>query len=118
MEDLEDSSIKTGGLNRSWRVQEEEKKRLRIKRTRDRTMATLTEIAQNILDSARVLDEYTKSQGLDPTSFTEHTLPTLPRDLEAVRRKLVDSTTELKALAQGPIGQLYDVLFTVCLQIV
>ena len=81
-------------------------------------MPTLTEIAQNILESARALDEYTASQGLDhPTSFTQHTLPTLSGDLEAVRKKLVDSTTELKALVQGPIGQLYDVLFAVCVQI-
>ncbi|RAO64731.1 uncharacterized protein BHQ10_000743 [Talaromyces amestolkiae] len=74
-------------------------------------MATLTEIAQNILESARALDEYTASQGLEPTSFTQHNLPTLSGDLEVVRKKLVDSTTELKALVQGPIGQLYDVLF-------
>lgn len=80
-------------------------------------MATLTEIAQNILESARALDEYTASQGLEPTSFTKHTLPTLSGDLEVVRKKLVDSTTELKALVQGPIGQLYDVLFAVCVQI-
>lgn len=80
-------------------------------------MPTLTEIAQNILESARALDEYTASQGLDPTSFTQHTLPTLSGDLEVVRKKIVDSTTELKGLVQGPIGQLYDVLFEVCVQI-
>ncbi|KAL2799532.1 S-adenosyl-L-methionine-dependent methyltransferase [Aspergillus keveii] len=74
-------------------------------------MPTLTELAQNILDSARALDEYTASQGLEPTSVTHHTLPTLSGDLEEARKKLVDSATELKALVQGPIGQLYDVLF-------
>jgi hypothetical protein len=76
-------------------------------------MPTLTELAQNILDSARALDEYTASQGLEPTSVTHHTLPTLSGDLEVARKKLVDSATELKALVQGPIGQLYDVLFAV-----
>jgi hypothetical protein len=76
-------------------------------------MPTLTELAQNILDSARALDEYTASQGLEPTSVTQHTLPTLSGDLEVARKKLVDSATELKALVQGPIGQLYDVLFAV-----
>ncbi|KAL4961545.1 S-adenosyl-L-methionine-dependent methyltransferase [Aspergillus stella-maris] len=74
-------------------------------------MPTLTEIAETILESARALDEYTESQGLPPTSFTQHTLPTISGDLEVVRKKLVDSTTELKGLVQGPIGQLYDVLF-------
>ncbi|CEN59742.1 hypothetical protein ASPCAL02186 [Aspergillus calidoustus] len=74
-------------------------------------MPTLTELAQKILDSARALDEYTASQGLEPTSLTQHTLPTLSGDLEVARKKLVDSATELKALVQGPIGQLYDVLF-------
>ncbi|KAL2844377.1 S-adenosyl-L-methionine-dependent methyltransferase [Aspergillus pseudoustus] len=74
-------------------------------------MPTLTEIAQSILDSARALDEYTAAQGLPPTSFTQHTLPTLSGEIETVRKNLVDSTTELKALVQGPIGQLYDVLF-------
>jgi hypothetical protein len=76
-------------------------------------MSTLTKIAENILESARVLDAYTESRGLPPTSFTDHTLPDLPRDLEAVRRQLVDSTLELKGLAQGPVGQLFDVSFTV-----
>ena len=80
-------------------------------------MPTLTEIAQSILESARALDEYTASQGLAPTSFSQHTLPTFSGDLEEVRKKLVDSTTELKALVQGPISQLYDVLFAVCVQI-
>ncbi|KAL4792588.1 O-methyltransferase-domain-containing protein [Aspergillus venezuelensis] len=74
-------------------------------------MPTLTEIAETILESARALDKYTESQGLPPTSFTQHTLPTISGDLEVVRKKLVDSTTELKGLVQGPIGQLYDVLF-------
>jgi hypothetical protein len=74
-------------------------------------MPTLTEIAQTILESARTLDEYTESQGLDPTSFSQNTV------LEAARKKLVDSTTELKSLVQGPIGQLYDVLFAVCVNI-
>jgi hypothetical protein len=77
-------------------------------------MPTLTEIAQNLLESAKALDAYTESQGLDPTSFTQQSLPTLSGDIEEVRKKLVDQTTELKALVQGPIGQLYDVLFAVC----
>ncbi|KAJ0414364.1 putative O-methyltransferase [Aspergillus carlsbadensis] len=74
-------------------------------------MATLTEIAEGILESARALDAYTSAQGLAPTSLTQHTLPTLAGDMEKTRKKLVDSTTELKSLVQGPIGQLYDVLF-------
>ncbi|KAL3455582.1 S-adenosyl-L-methionine-dependent methyltransferase [Aspergillus heterothallicus] len=74
-------------------------------------MATLTEIAEKILESARALDAYTEAQGLPPTSFTQHTLPTLSGEIEKTRKNLVDSTTELKALVQGPIGQLYDVLF-------
>ena len=95
----------------------EYKKKELIIRKHDGGEIKVREIAQNILESARALDEYTASQGLDTTSFTQHTLPTLSGDLEVVRKKIVDSTTELKALVQGPIGQLYDVLFEVRMEI-
>lgn len=74
---------------------------------------TLTEIAERILANAKRLDEYTSSSGLGYSTFEKDTLGGLPSDLEECRKQLVDNTWELKALAQGPVGQLMDVLFTV-----
>lgn len=76
-------------------------------------MPSLSEIAEQILLNSRRLDEHVLASGLPKTSFENDTLGDLPADLEECRKQLVDSTWELKALAQGPMGQLMDVLFTV-----
>ena len=76
-------------------------------------MPTFTELAVNILVSAKALDDYTASKGLSPSSFQQYNLGGLPTDLENHRKALVDSTQTLKQLAVGPIGQFYEILFNV-----
>jgi hypothetical protein len=76
-------------------------------------MPTLTQLAENILANAKRLDEHTASRGLEATSLLQNTLVDLPDEVETFRKQLVDSTQELKALGQGPIGHLLDILFTV-----
>ena len=76
-------------------------------------MASLTELAENILAHAKRLDAFTTSKGLPSSSFDRHTLSGLPNDLEECRKGLVDACQSLKQLGNGPIGQYYEVLFNV-----
>jgi len=76
-------------------------------------MPSLTEIAEGILADAKRIDAYTASKGLPDASFEKDTLSELPTDLEDCRKSLVDSAHELKQLAQGPVGILLELLFTV-----
>lgn len=78
-------------------------------------MASLTEIAENILAQAKRLDAFTTSKGLPSSSFDLHTLFDLPDDLEECRKDLVDACQSLKQLGNGPVGQFYEVLFNVSL---
>lgn len=76
-------------------------------------MPSLTKIAEGILADAKRIDAYTASKGLPDASFETETLIDLPDDLEDCRKSLVNSTQELKQLAQGPVGLLLELLFTV-----
>lgn len=76
-------------------------------------MASLTEIAEGILADAKRLDEYTKSKGLNYSTFENDTLSNLPDEYENTRKSLVDSTQKLKQLAHGPVGLLLETLFLV-----
>ena len=76
-------------------------------------MASLTEIAENILAQAKRLDAFTTTKGLPSSSFDLHTLFDLPDDLEECRKDLVDACQSLKQLGNGPVGQFYEVLFNV-----
>lgn len=76
-------------------------------------MSTLTEIAEGILANAKRLDAFTSSQGLPSPSFECDTLQNLPPDLEQTRNDLVNSTQKLKRLALGPVGVVYEILFSV-----
>ena len=76
-------------------------------------MASLTELAERILDRAKRLDAYTTSKGLPPSSFDRHTLFNLPNEVEEHRRDLVDACQDLKQIGNGPVGQFYEVLFNV-----
>lgn len=77
------------------------------------TMSTLTEIAEGILADAKALDALTASKNLASSSFETYTLANLPKDGEDLRKALVDSTQELRQLAVGPIGQIFEILFSV-----
>ena len=74
---------------------------------------SMTEIAEVILANAKALDALTASKNLPSSSFDTYTLANLPKDAEDLRKALVDSTQELRQLAVGPIGQIFEILFSV-----
>ena len=76
-------------------------------------MASLSEIARDILADAKRLDEYTTSKGLGYSTFEKDSLSNLPSDLEDCRKSLVGLTQQLKQLAHGPVGLLLETLFLV-----
>ena len=78
-------------------------------------MATLTALAEEALQQARLLDAYVLAQGRPLTSFDEDTLTKLPPDLVEAREALVNSTHTLKRLAIGPVGVLTEIMWAVCL---
>ncbi|KAI9036835.1 putative O-methyltransferase [Aspergillus affinis] len=77
-------------------------------------MPTLTELAEEALAHARRLDAYTAAQGLPPVSLADDTLTSaqLPADLETARSALVDSAQMMKRLAQGPLGNMTEILYS------
>lgn len=72
-------------------------------------MSSLTEIAEIILASAKLLDAHTTSQNLPPTSFDNDTLSNLPIELEAARKSITDATQTLKHLAMGPASHVFEI---------
>lgn len=80
-------------------------------------MPTLTEMAEGILAHAKAIDAHTTSKGLPSSSFDRYTLANLPKAVEDHRKALVNSTQELKQLAIGPIGQIFEILFSVSIEI-
>lgn len=64
-------------------------------------MPSLTSIAEEVLAKAREIDRYLESNGLAAPSYDNDVLADLPGDLENVRYSLVNSSNELKKLAQG-----------------
>lgn len=79
-------------------------------------MVSFTSLAEDILASAKRLDEHLASKGLPPSSFDNDTLADLPNDVEATRNSLIDTTHALKQLAQGPHGSTMEILFSVSFQ--
>ncbi|KAI4186600.1 MAG: hypothetical protein LQ346_005645, partial [Caloplaca aetnensis] len=75
-------------------------------------MTTFTSLAEDILKSAKLLDAHLASQGRPPSSFDEDTLGDLPPDMEATRNHLIDTTQNLKQLAQGPHDATMETLFS------
>lgn len=75
-------------------------------------MPLLTAQAEEILAQAKRLDAYMLSNNLRPPSFEHDSLVDLPPEYEAVRCALVDSTHNLKRLAQGTGGATTEMLFS------
>ncbi|KAK4691467.1 hypothetical protein P7C71_g5537, partial [Lecanoromycetidae sp. Uapishka_2] len=74
-------------------------------------MPTLTEEAEHILANAKLLDAYTASQNLPPTSFEKETLFDLPPEIELVRKNLVDGSQRVKKLAAGSVSGIFETLW-------
>lgn len=76
-------------------------------------MVSFTSLAEEILVSARQLDEHLASKDLAPSSFDQDTLVGLPNDIEAARDNVINTTQTLKQLALGPGGRAMEIAFTV-----
>ncbi|KAI4277153.1 MAG: hypothetical protein L6R38_005497 [Xanthoria sp. 2 TBL-2021] len=75
-------------------------------------MGSFTSLAEEILVSARRLDEHLASNNLPSASFDQDTLVDLPNDVEAARDNLVNTTQTLKQLAQGGVGRAMEIAFS------
>ncbi|KAL8980683.1 MAG: hypothetical protein Q9205_004301 [Flavoplaca limonia] len=64
-------------------------------------MVSFTSLAEEILVSARQLDEHLASKDLVPSSFDQDTLVGLPKGIEAARDNVINTTQTLKQLALG-----------------
>ncbi|KAK4611257.1 O-methyltransferase AMT9 [Fulvia fulva] len=69
-------------------------------------MTTLTQLAEQALESARKLDAFAE------TSFQCDTLSDLPPELETERKNLVDASQAMKRLSLGAVGSMLETLFT------
>lgn len=80
-------------------------------------MVSFTSLAEEILVSARRLDEHLASKDIPPASFDQDTLVDLPHDVGAARDHLINTTQTLKRLAQGAGGRAMEIAFSVRIQI-
>ena len=71
-------------------------------------MTSLTALAEEALQHAKVLDAYLESHNLPPTSFENDSLADLPLELGKHRDGLINSSQTLKQLAQGPATVLVE----------
>ena len=79
-------------------------------------MVSFTSLAEEILVSARQLDEHLASKDLAPSSFDQDTLVGLPNDIEAARDNVINTAQTLKQLALGAGGRVMEIAFTVRFQ--
>ncbi|KAF4635107.1 hypothetical protein G7Y89_g2997 [Cudoniella acicularis] len=77
-------------------------------------MPTLTELAENALANAKILDAYVASKGLPPASFENDSLneAQLPSHLEVARNSLADQCQIIKRLALGPVETMIEILYS------
>ncbi|KAK8061611.1 S-adenosyl-L-methionine-dependent methyltransferase [Apiospora phragmitis] len=70
--------------------------------------SSLTQLAGQLLERAKTLDAYIQNQGLPPVSFENDSLAELPLEPEEVCNSVVDLARDMKTLAQGPNGGLFE----------
>ncbi|CAO1606194.1 MAG: hypothetical protein LQ349_002790 [Xanthoria aureola] len=75
-------------------------------------MVSFTSLAEEILVSARRLDEHLASNNLPSSSFDHDTLVDLPNNVEVARDNLINTTQTLKQLAQGGVGRAMEIAFS------
>lgn len=76
-------------------------------------MVSFTSLAEEILVSARRLDEHLASNNLPSSSFDHDMLVDLPHNIEVARDNLINTTQTLKQLAQGGVGRAMEIAFSV-----
>ncbi|KAL8849901.1 MAG: hypothetical protein Q9221_005167 [Calogaya cf. arnoldii] len=74
-------------------------------------MVSFTSLAEEILVSARRLDEHLASNNLPASTFDQDTLVDLPNDVEAALANLINTTQTLKQLALGGAGRAMEIAF-------
>lgn len=76
-------------------------------------MSSLTKLVEEILTSAKRIDEYTSSKNIPLASFDHDSFANLPPDVEATRRAMIDSMQILRKLVSGPIAMAAEILHSV-----
>jgi hypothetical protein len=78
-------------------------------------MPSLTELAEHALALAKRLDSYTDNHNLPPVSLDQDTLSfdKLPQELRDVRHELGDTAQLIKQLANDPVRNLMETMFSV-----
>jgi len=78
-------------------------------------MLTLTQLAEQALPNAKLVDAYIPSKGLAPTSLNNDTLTlaNLPPDMRAAQRALADASQNMKLLARGSVDSIIEILYSV-----
>jgi hypothetical protein len=79
----------------------------------NRTMPSLTSLAEGILTRAKKIDAYLESQSIAYTSFDEDTLESLPHDLQDERWALSNDAHQLKQLSRGATQSTLDTALSV-----
>ncbi|KAL8671047.1 MAG: hypothetical protein Q9168_004440 [Polycauliona sp. 1 TL-2023] len=74
-------------------------------------MVSFTSLAEEILVSAKRLDEHLASKDLPPSSFDQDTLVDLPDDVAAARNNVINTSQTLKQLAYGAVGRAMEIAF-------
>ena len=74
---------------------------------------SLTQLAEEILANAKLLDSYTASNNLPPASFDQDSFATLPPDLQGIRGTVIDSAQTIRKLAMGPTLLATEILHNV-----
>ena len=80
-------------------------------------MTTLTSIAEKVLAYAKQIESYNELKGISPTSFRHNTLKDLPDNVKEACDGLINETTTLRALAEGPEDSISHALFSVELEV-
>ena len=76
-------------------------------------MSSLTKIAEHILESAKLLDEYASAKGVPSASFDYNAFTNVPPDLQDARSTLINAAEAVRKLAMGPAGIATELIFNV-----
>ena len=76
-------------------------------------MSSLTQLAEEILANAKLLDSYTSSNNLPPASFNHDSFANLPPELQGIRSTVIDSAQTIRQLVMGPTVLASEILHSV-----
>ncbi len=76
-------------------------------------MYSLTQLAEEILANAKLLDSYASSNHLPSASFDHDSFSSLPSHLQGTRDTIIDTAQTIRQLALGPVGMADDIFQSV-----